>query len=620
MSNVLLLRLNDHDSDPFVQPHDELENLADMAKTGADYPDVVEAATGFGRFFISADADGLAAQDVTPGATLATRDCSIQVIMAWDLEAAATYANPQTIYARGLGNAAAEYVGAGLELRVVNAALHIGEVRWIWQDLAGNLKTQIGGHFQVPETGYLLITATRRWVSSSRVVLRYFLGDTLLAEVESVDGEIGGGTTGTTSIGARFTGGAWARFLDGVVDEIRVTDEELAPEEIAMTWRRITVEQPSGYRLLHSVHDPGFPIAQDPASRAQRETRMWGNALGFASAQAENVRENILPDRAYGRVLERWESITKQPRTAADDLDRRRRRVVGKIRQKRGASVPGVGDALVDLLDTDPDNLEIIAFSPRKAYTWETLNDAWWRFDPTADFTIASDALRLLSATAISAWGSWPIGRHPVTSTHYTGIITKIDPTTIDPSCEAGIMFWDRTGGPSSRAFMLALRNDAGTYRIVTSELVDGIPQAATNHAAPGLVDVWLAIDHEGDPSTIRARWSTTGPSGWDTADVATGLAEFQWAAVYARNSDPGGGAVDVDVAFDDTMIADHGSRDAMNFYIYRDPALPGEPDFLGANAVIRGLKQAHTHAAVGPQRTALYDDDETPLDGLPFG
>lgn len=620
MGNLVLLRFDEIGND--VLPADDAGNLAELAKTGAALPDLVDAAVGRGRGFTSANADGLQAQDVVPGATLITRDATVQVILSWDIDAAVTYGAPQTIYARGKGTGAAEYVGAGLELRVVNATLRIGELRWIWHDLAGNLKTQVGGHFQVPVGGFLMLSATRRWVSSSRVVLRYYLGDALLAEVESVDGELGGGTTGTSSVGARYTGAAWGRFLDGVIDELRVVDEELTGEEIAMTFGRITVEQPRGYQLIREMHDPGFPISQDPGSRAQRETRMMGDALGFAAAQAENIRENILPDRAYGAILTRWEAITKQPAKPGDDVDTRRRRVVGKIRQRRGVSIPGLGDALDELLDTDPENLEVVAFDQTMEDSWTSLNVLRWRHMPATAFSIASDALRMQSSGDRSEYTQWRTATQPIGGRGLGAkVLTKITPTTIANQGEVGVMLLDHG---AQHAALLGLRNDAGTYRIVRTTVENGIAAAATNLAAPGLVPVWLLLEHVSG-ANFRARWSTVGASGpWTEATFTHARMEGSRAkpmgdvGMYGRTWSAA--AANLDVAFDDTRVrAPNGTR-PFRLYVVRDPSDPGAPDYLGANTVIGGLRQTHTIARVVRTMRAKYDNVNTSYDREPMG
>ena len=85
-----------------------------------------------------------------PGQLRAPASCALsasQTLVAWDLAGQAAYGQPGTIVARGKGGAPAEFVSYGLELRVVNAASAIGELRLWWQDTAGNVRTQLGGQF-----------------------------------------------------------------------------------------------------------------------------------------------------------------------------------------------------------------------------------------------------------------------------------------------------------------------------------------------------------------------------------------------------------------------------------------------------------------------------------------
>src|SRR6185312_13580046 len=113
--------------------------------------------------------DGL---DVTPGASLATRDVTLQAILSWDLVAQNAYGQDGTIVARGKGGSSAEYVAYALELHVVNVALQIGELRMWWQDTAGAVHAQPGGQFVLPPPGaFVMVSAVRRWVSSTDVEL-----------------------------------------------------------------------------------------------------------------------------------------------------------------------------------------------------------------------------------------------------------------------------------------------------------------------------------------------------------------------------------------------------------------------------------------------------------------
>lgn len=626
MGNLALWRFDELETAD--RPRESEERVAELEATGAGLPDVVDAATGRGRRFTSADSDGLAGADVDSGATLITRTGSIQVILSWDIAAAAVYGSPQTIYARGKGTGAGEYVGLGLELRVVNAALRIGEVRFVWHTIAGVLKTQVGGHFQLPADGFVMLTATRRWVSSSRVVLRYYLGDALLAEIESTDGDIGGGTTGTTSIGTRYTGAAWGRFFDGVIDELRVVDEELTAEEVAATWDRITVQQPAGYKLVRDAHDPGFPISQDPTSRAQRETRMWGDALGYAAAQGKNL-ENLLPSRAYGEILERWEAMTRQSPKPGDDVDKRRRRVVGRIRQKRGISIPGAGDALRELLATDPANLEFYGFDQTVIDDLSALLPLRWRYEPSAAWTISGGATRVQSAVARTVHYDWATMLLSVGGDgRGVAARVKVTPATLSADGEVGITFVDRSRGTGT--FFGLRRDPAGANVKVVTESFDGWAlEGATvqDDLGGALAPVWLRlragvtglVSSSADVRCL-AEWSTVGPNGpWDEINYRVPLGRvFHWAGFYARTFN--GTASNVDAKFADAAIrAPYGDRSSW-FYILRDPADPGEPDRVGADNVTQALKQLHTGGHVIASLETLYDDDSTPYDLGPMG
>lgn len=612
-----------------VRPADTMRNLDDlMIEAGLVAPAIASAAIGRGRRFVAATGHGYRALDTVAGSTLLTRDCSVQAIVNWQLAAQNTAGNPGTLYARGKGTAAAEYMSAGIELRVVNAAVTVGEIRWQWQDTAGVLKTQTGGHFQPHASEYQLLTATRRWISATEVVLRYYLGDRLLSEVISVDGSIGGGTTGTTSIGARFTGGAWARFLDGTIDELRVVDYELSLEEIAATFQRITVQQPRGYQLLVELHDPGFPISSDGASRVQRETRQWGHGLGFAAAQAENIR-NVLPHRAYGDVLAEWETVTKQSPKPSDSVDTRRARIVARLRRTDGVTLTGVGSALRELVDTDPANLEILAFDQTIREGFTALAAERWRVDPAADFTILASALRVQPAAGTySALADWRTALVDIGGDgRGARVLCKITPTTFPSGSEAGVLLGNRITHSYVAAYLAYY---GGNYFITSTSYVAGIATATIGTVDLGAVkpaNVWIAIENAAapgidaipTPSNFTIRYSVTSAiAGFVTVGVIAFGTLMHYAGTLYKTS--GAIATAADVRFDDAVIRAPGGSRSMFFYVYRNPTLPGRLDYVGANSIIRALKQAHTHAAVITSKSLLCDDASSLCDSGPMG
>ena len=604
-----------------VRPLDTQGNVAQLdVEAGLTMPTLADGITGKARTFASGL--GFRAQDVGAG-TLLQRDMSIQVLIAWDFDSQNALGSNGTIYARGKGTSAPEYMGAGLELRVVNVGSRVGELRWMWHDTAGTLKTQVGGQFVAP-AGFTLLTATRKWLDSTHVQIRYYIGDVLLADTISSDGSIGGGTTGTTSIGARWNGAAWFNFLCGSIDQIRVVDYEMCAEEVAMAFRRLTFYEPAGYQLVRECHPAGFPISDDPGSRVQRETRLWGQGLGYAMAQADNIRENILPDRSYGAVLERWEAMTGRPPFATDTIEARRARVVGAIRAKLGASIPGLGIAIKELLACDPSVLQFLAFDQWWTDQLTTLATERWFTDPAAQFTAGAGGLRTQAAAAADirfdttnrnwyvAWSNIP-SINNASEGQNVQFLTQLTPTAIAQSAEVGIVLADRA---RDNYLLLGLRNNAGTYQVVTELFTAGISGGVTVQATTALQNHWFHLLHPnagnsfgGNTWPITARWSTTSQlTGYSSSAPINVPTRLQWAGLYARAivSSLGTG---VDIKFTSTILRCPWGDRSLRFYVYRDPAIAGAPDFLGAHRVIQAIKQAHTQGTVITSKSLLCDD-----------
>lgn len=403
-------------------------------------PTVVDAWTGPGRDFDASQAQALEGTDAVAGDTLLTRDASIQAILRWDLAQQSAVNAAGSIYMRGKSTGPSEYISAGLQLVVADAALGIGEVRWLWHDSGGVLRVQSGGFFRV-DSGYTIITATRRWESPTKVVLRYFVGDVVIDEIESTDGDIAGNVNGTTIIGARYDGANYVDFFDGVLDELRLVEGELTPEEIEATWLRLSQYQPDGYRMMRDLMQPDLPISDDPGSRVQSDIRTMGTALGYASAQIENFRANIMPDRAYGETLERWESITKQFPRALDAIDRRRRRVVAHLAKRAGVAINGIRGALAEILATSKSSIEVLAYSPTIDEDWMKLRSERWLVNGDGVVVTKSGGAAAYDAGCAASefftgdcFVEWTV--NATTQTRVVGLTSEasysVDPTTYD--------------------------------------------------------------------------------------------------------------------------------------------------------------------------------------------
>lgn len=628
-----------------VQPRDEVGNVADLASgSGFAQPPVVDAALGRGRRFLSSASRGLFATDKVAGATLLQRDMSVQAVLWFDVAAQAAHINPGLVYCRGKSTAVAEYVSAALELRAVNVAAGVAEVRWWWQDSSGNEKVQVGGFFAIAGSGFVMLTATRRWVSSTRVVLRYYLGDQLISEVDSSDGDIGGGTTGTTQIGGAL---AFDGFLDGIIDELRVVDYELAPEEIAATFQRITVDQPRGYAMLRQLHDPGSPISQDPASRVQRETRQIGHALGYAVAQAKNGAANLLPDRAYGPSLARFEGFFGIAPKPGDSIDKRRARVLTRFAEL-GATDAGIRAVLADPLDTAPENLQIKAYTGDTYDSGASLAEPRWFYDPppaAGTWAVSGGAITVSAAAEqipfTNDFKIWKSARMSLGGAPWPGYgaraMAKITLTTFGVNGETGL--WIGHQGTGNYLIVSLKYAAAGTVNIATEFFLGGFSQGQViQTVAPiawttGWLRVIVRDDYTGLASFGQAfftvEWSTTAEAGPYTSVQVSSPAGFFATSGFASLPhglpsvgmflrSTGGGALTATVGFQDIRTRSPHAENTVAFLVYRDPTLPGSPDLDAASALLNALAQAHTVGRVTLASVAICDDPNSMCDRSP--
>ena len=661
-NTILHLRLDDQDST--IRPSDAKGNLADMVPiSGGAMPVVVDGFSGYARSFLGDNS--LTASDVVAGSTLATRDVTVQALVRWDFDEANDIGFPVgTIYQRGTGGSTVQAISVSAQLRIVNFTQRIAEIRFVWQSIDGLTDyIQPGGHFVVPAVGstsWLMITATRHWISANEVEIQYYVGSQLVGEHFSTDGSIGGGTTGVTYVGGTETGEE-APFI-GEIDELRVLDYHVTQEEVEATWLRLSKWQPSGYTTVKQLMPPGAPISSSPTSRIQRLLKGIGHALGYSNAQADNARRNMMPDRAYGDVLERWEKITGEAPRALDTTKQRRTRVVSHFQQRQGVSPPGVRAAIKDQVQLLPEQIPLYAFQNDVLEDFASgLSDQrkWWFGVNSGGWSVTGGQLRYNQGAGIDhrfldpiPGFPWKCNLLPVGgNARDAHMLLKLIPTTLPSGMEAGICFFNWIRG---EALFFGLRNDAadGVIKFVRQEykLTETEFMAAVTLAAPVVQqDYYLHLfqQHSDDPlglgtdprihlnewthPTIGAgsndicdakwtfQWATTlaGLAGSQVTDVFA-RARYQWAGPYVRSTNAAPGAVDI--KFDEiTLRSRYGDR-PFRWYAYRDPTLPGTPDIVAANGTAGRLAHAHTFGRVVNNLSAKCDDASSICDQTPIG
>lgn len=619
---LVLLRL--HGFDDAIAPQDSAGSLGDLLPpTGTLAPVVVDAALGKGRQFASSFPNALAAQDLVPGASLATRDCSIQVVLSWNMLAQDDH--PGTILVRGRGDSSSERICYGLQLEVVDAPSFTGKVSWFWQTAAGAPVAPTGANFTLASSSFTMLTATRRWVSPSEVVLRYYIGDVLLGEVDGVSGDIGGATTGSLVLGASFESGVADNFLCGVIDEVLVLDRELTLEEIEATWKRITLYQPLGYQLLKEMHDPGFPLPTRPDSDVQLDLRLTGNALGYAASLAERVRTDLLPQRAYGQTLLDWEETLRTTPAPDEGIDARRARVLARMRQRRGCSIDGIKDILPTLLGgASVDQLEFIAFSNQIDSDFTTLDPLRWDTAPsTASISIVSGAASFQPGAGdfpmTGAVASWVRMRQTVGGNgRQARQLVKLAMTTPQAGLEAGLYFENAI---TSDYLLLGLRDVAGTFHVFTESIVSGVSAGAVDRATIGAnpVAIWLHLYQTTTDGTWQAAWSTTSrTAGYTVSGDITHPTVAHWGGCYLRTVSGAIGAPRAD--FDDHTLRMPFSGRPFSAYVLLDRALGFSPDIAGARSVISAIKHGFADASFITNRVMLAGDPDGGCGTCPTG
>ena len=595
-----------------LAPSDQVGTLADL--TDVDSTNVVTEgawAQPTARLFTDG---GYYAVDQAGASSLLTRDVSVQAIATLEDDGNTRW----TLIARGKGGSAAEYCAYGLELVAESATLY--RLRWYWQTTAGVEVTETGAtmlRFGAGEP--VLLTATRRWEAPDRVVCRYYLGAELLGESVSADGSIGGGTTGTTTIGCRYVGGSYTRRWSGTIDELKVVDYALAPEEVEATWRRLSVHQPQAVDLVRDLLPPGMPIAGDPSSRVQRLLRWLGQGLGLAASHTEQLGD-LLPDRAYGEALERWERVTKIRRQAFDTLETRRARVAAHL-ARRGATKANLLEVLAELLDCDAGDLEVISLSNTLTDTFSELNLERWTPTVPASWSVIGGTLR--AQAAVTADLQWtpsvrraPTIALPLHTSAEAFLAAKVTFTALPADAEAGLYL---AHGVSGAHLFFGYRNVAGGQlvyqRYRDGAALDGAPVVLAAGAPAGGA-YWLRIRVQGG-GELTLEWSTDGVTFADLANLSW-IAGWRWLGFYVRNYAVLPGALDV--RFGDFLARQPLGTRPFCAYVYRDPAIAGEPDLIGARALMRRFRYAFWHAAPTVSRSLLCDDQDSVCDAGPLG
>ncbi|MBA2718941.1 MAG: hypothetical protein H0U52_06840 [Chloroflexi bacterium] len=606
-----------------VQPSDSMGNLEDLAtEAGITAPTSVDAWSGKGRRFAQASSQALIADDRSSLGTLLQRDVTIQAILSLTLTGASG-ALPLIVRGTESGSAS-EHYAYGLELE--QQALFAGfvEVRWFWADAAGGLHTQLPGVFKHPgDDQFFLLTATRRWETPTRVVVRYYVNADIIAEIVSTNGDIAGGTLGHTTVGGTKRAGAWTTFFNGVIDEIVVSDYEMSAEQVRETYRTLTEYQPAGLDMFVGLIPPGIQWAKDLGNNVGKFVRISGAALGFGVAAASQLRALWLPDAATVEQIARWENVLGLLPRARESLDVRRARVISYLSRDEGFSPPPLREALSGPFALGSEDVKLLEYTNRVDDDFSVIDTAekWIVGGPGVWSSVGAKLHVALAAGADVRWDQQRLGSHirmpldlgrPGLGEPY--VSAKLSAYALPQNTGVGLLLHNRR---TDNTIWYGVFNNAGVNQLGYRTRVNGVLGVFTVLETPAAAAYWLRLE----PTPVamfgirkRFSWSTLGPStGFATQDVIISVVNMEWAgfAIFGTQAVTVG-ALSAD--WDDMVTFCPSGVRPFHWYAFRNPALAGAPDMLGAQLLVDKVKPAHTYAAVTQSESVLCDD---PRDGL---
>ncbi len=606
-----------------VKPSDVAGTLEDLALAPfgtAPAPDSTVAwASALSQKFL-ANA-GMISTDKAGESSVLTRDVSIQMILAVNHTDGFGAANTWP-FLRGddvySGAGAAQYTSFGIKMQIDPTSAQGGEVRvaWTWQNLAGAVFLDAYEVFTAPHGQIFLLTLTRRWVSTTSVVLRYYIGDRLLAERTVASGEIGGSAGGTTRIGANWYG--W-------FDDIKVVDREMSHEEIRATHARLNQHQPDGVTALLGQAPPGAIFARADGSDVGRLMKASGQAVGYATSKAHELRETFLPDRAYKDTIGRWEKIVGLQRREQLALDTRRDRVVSRLQLENGYSPPKIRALLATPFDVDEADVNIIEFSPTITDDFTTLETERWHVHGSG-WSIVAGALQVSYAAGTDLhWDAMPPAPPHVrldvqNGDSLVGIIARVKLATywanLPTNAIVGLFAYNLE---SNDALWFGVKNVGGVRKLGYVSAVDGVLGAFTVISDPSTdAAYWLGLRKTELGYILK--FSTIGPEFGPEVPVIGSVTAPQHVGVGVMCTDLTT-AAQLTATFDDFLVRMPNGERAFHWYAYRDPGDPGEPDMEDAERIVQRVKPAHTETAAVLSLSCLYDDtglyDHTPMGAL---
>lgn len=334
-TTVALWQLNERERS--VWPVDELANveLSPTGGPGNTLPVIAELGDGAARTLgTSATMDG---SELVADSTRITRSVTIRALVHFE---GATGGPTGSLIQRGIGGSAAERILWGMEIAFSGSTRTL---RARWQEQNGTEADTLGASYSA-KAGRRYLAIVRSWLQDDTVDVFYYVDGKLIGSENAERGDIGEGSGGTIVLG--YDGATTYIANNTLIEALAVDADAASLEELRWEAREILEYQPDGYRTLRAYIPPGSTWPRNPTSRVQRWIAAEGAAIGLAVAEAERLREALIPDRAWGEALEAWERITGAAKRALDTVTDRRARVASFLAGQAGFQIQELIESL----------------------------------------------------------------------------------------------------------------------------------------------------------------------------------------------------------------------------------------------------------------------------------
>jgi len=607
-----------------VRPVDAAANMNDLSDDPASTPalttpPIVTAITGRGRQF---DTDvGFVGTEAVADSTRLTRDLTVRAWLRYEIGNASN-GERGTIVARGRRGSAAERLIWGLEIERVSAT-H-AKVRWRWEEIGGGAAVVTAYEFIPNPVGFFEIAAVRRWVNTTEVELEYYANATLLGSETVAFGDIGEGVGGSLTVGcAGDSLGDYELFLptDSIIDSISIEDDAMSAEEIRQDFRMVSVHQPSGYQILKSYIPPGEAYTTDPTSNVRKWIAAEGDAIGHLLGLGERMHEDLLPDRAYGAALEKWEELTGLTPALGATIAERRTALLGFLRKTGGYTIADLKDALGPLFGLTGSQIDIIEFTGVRTDDFATddittpPSSMWRTLTQGATISVAAGICRL-DQTGGTVNAIWP-NACPRRETSVTGdgavFVVTVDNYESSTDVDGLVgQYWRSTD--SNNAVFWGVIDDGGGWDVSYFTVVDNVVSAVTSVVASVTEPVELYSRYLGSGEFQLGR-IVAGAITID-ATITPFSVDPKWCGMIAVH--PGAATGDLFAEFDDASVFEPETRRAFHFMAYRNPALSGVYDINTAQQQLDKQSPAHVvPAAVTDTRGFLHGPTGTGRHGI---